>query len=134
MRYIITLIFLPLLACQTTRHSEWTLDAIFRDAPDEEKIYISYNNQTGRDICFPGLWPNVNGLVYGSDKDIYLVIEGKIYYHEYENPPYCPDGCEYKYDKDEMIEAFIKYEYFHIPDEDKYKEKTLNFKIHAHTC
>jgi hypothetical protein len=104
------------------------------DKPQNEKIYLSYHNQTKYEICIdPIHWPNINGEIDTGKDRVFISVSGKRYTIVNFNTGYCP-GCQITASPGSTLSGFFRYSDFGIPVEDYYKEKVLTFSPIATYC
>jgi hypothetical protein len=104
------------------------------DSPRDQRIYIKYRNDTGRDIClYPTNWPGRDGKIDSGKGRVFLESSNKVYTTEDFDAGYCPK-CVLKVRPRTEIVGFFNYQDFGLPAPDYLKAKVLKFSPEASFC
>ncbi len=105
----------------------------FTDQPDQDRIKLSYTNDTNRQVCLlPEHWPNKAGKMNQANS-VFLVVDDTKYPVEYFNTGFC-QGCSLAVQPGETVTAFIAYADFALPEALHDAPKQIEIPAIAFTC
>ncbi len=129
------LFFVLILSSCSHRSSLNTVTYKYEDSPNEEKIFVEFNNSLTKSICiFSQYWPSENGIEDSDGKIFQIFINNDIYQIENYNEGYPPSNKLIKVSPGKTIRSFLRYDHFRIPTKYYKSEKNVRIKPEWKFC
>jgi len=122
--------------CTTSGVEDVIIDYQFFDNPEESRVELRYQNKNDKAVCIAKEdWPNLAGKINQSSDIVFLEVAGKTLPIEEFNTGFCQgEQCAIVVKPDEIINGFISYDGFNLPENLHASTKNLSYSPPAYFC